>query len=336
MIARILILLSGVLILASCQSDSTRRNTADAQIEKRIDELISRMTVEEKIGQTNQLTVYGTTEELCEKIRNGGDPAPCSTSSIPPTSTPCNGPPSNRVVWHSASDRPRRDPRIPHRLSHSARTGRNVRPRTGRTGGPHRSHRGFGRRHPLDLLSDARHLARPALGPRPRNLRRGSLPDGQHGHGLYKRRSGRRRAAEGRSLCQAFAAHSGPEQGRHSFNAQVSEQDLAETYFPAFRRCVQEARVEGVMGGYNCVNGEPACGSHALISDLLREEWGFDGYFVSDCGAVKDFHKGHKVTNTVEESAALAADQRLRPELRARSIPICARLWQWALSPRRT
>lgn len=103
-----------------------------------------------------------------------------------------------------------------------------------------------------------------------------------------------------------FAAHSGPEQGRHSFNAQVSEQDLAETYFPAFRRCVQEARVEGVMGGYNCVNGEPACGSHALISDLLREEWGFDGYFVSDCGAVKDFHKGHKVTNTVEESAALA------------------------------
>ena len=71
MIARILILLSGVLILASCQSDSNRRNTADAQIEKRIDELISRMTVEEKIGQTNQLTVYGTTEELCEKIRNG-------------------------------------------------------------------------------------------------------------------------------------------------------------------------------------------------------------------------------------------------------------------------
>lgn len=103
-----------------------------------------------------------------------------------------------------------------------------------------------------------------------------------------------------------FAAHSGPEQGRHSFNAQVSAQDLAETYFPAFRRCVQEAHVEGVMGGYNCVNGEPACGSHALINDLLREEWGFDGYFVSDCGAVKDFHKGHKVTSTVEESAALA------------------------------
>lgn len=103
-----------------------------------------------------------------------------------------------------------------------------------------------------------------------------------------------------------FAAHSGPEQGRHSFNAVVSEQDLAETYFPAFRRCVQEGHVEGVMGGYNCINGEPACGSRALINDLLREEWGFDGYYVSDCGAIKDFHKGHKITASVEESAALA------------------------------
>lgn len=98
MIARILILLSSVLFLASCQSDSSRRNAADAQIEKRIDDLVSRMTVEEKIGQTNQLTVYGTTEELCEKSATGRS-APCLTSSIPPTSTPCNRPPSNRAVW---------------------------------------------------------------------------------------------------------------------------------------------------------------------------------------------------------------------------------------------
>lgn len=98
MIARILILLSGVLILASCQSDSNRRNTADAQIEKRIDELISRMTVEEKIGQTNQPPSTERPKSSAKRSATGRS-APCSTSSIPPTSTPCNGPPSNRVVW---------------------------------------------------------------------------------------------------------------------------------------------------------------------------------------------------------------------------------------------
>ena len=103
-----------------------------------------------------------------------------------------------------------------------------------------------------------------------------------------------------------FAAHSGPEKGRHSFDAVVGAQDLAETYFPAFRQCVQQGHVEGVMGGYNRLNGEPVCGSRTLINDILREEWGFDGYYVSDCGAIKDFHKNHHVTQTVEESAALA------------------------------
>lgn len=68
-----------------------------------------------------------------------------------------------------------------------------------------------------------------------------------------------------------FAAHSGPEKGRHSFNSVVSKKDLAETYFPAFERCVKEAGVEGVMGGYNRLNGEAACGSHHLITEILRE-----------------------------------------------------------------
>lgn len=103
-----------------------------------------------------------------------------------------------------------------------------------------------------------------------------------------------------------FAAHSGPEKGRHSFNSVVSKKDLAETYFPAFERCVKEAGVEGVMGGYNRLNGEAACGSHHLITEILREKWGFDGYYVSDCGAIKDFHMHHGLTDTPQESAALA------------------------------
>ncbi len=103
-----------------------------------------------------------------------------------------------------------------------------------------------------------------------------------------------------------FAVHSGPEALRHEFNATASKKDMAETYLPAFKACVQEADVEAVMGAYNRTNGEPCCGSHTLIQEILRKEWGFQGHFVSDCWAIKDFHENHMVTHTMEESAALA------------------------------
>ncbi len=103
-----------------------------------------------------------------------------------------------------------------------------------------------------------------------------------------------------------FAVHSGPEDVRHSFNAEVSKQDLYETYLPAFKACVQEAKVEAVMGAYNRTNGEPCCGSKTLLQDILRDEWGFDGHVTSDCWAIKDFHEGHSVTSTPVESVALA------------------------------
>ncbi len=103
-----------------------------------------------------------------------------------------------------------------------------------------------------------------------------------------------------------FAVHSGPEALRHSFNAVASPKDMAETYLPAFRALVQDAGVEAVMGAYNRTNGEPCCGSRTLMVELLRERWGFEGHFVSDCWAVMDFHLHHQVTDTPEESAALA------------------------------
>ncbi|WP_172194707.1 glycoside hydrolase family 3 C-terminal domain-containing protein [Saccharibacillus qingshengii] len=103
-----------------------------------------------------------------------------------------------------------------------------------------------------------------------------------------------------------FAVHSGPEDVRHSFDAVVSEQDLHETYLPAFKACVQEARVEAVMGAYNRTNGEPCCGSEKLLEDILRGDWGFDGHVVSDCWAIRDFHLHHKVTANEVESVALA------------------------------
>ncbi len=103
-----------------------------------------------------------------------------------------------------------------------------------------------------------------------------------------------------------YAVHSGPEPLRHSFDAVVSPRDLRETYLPAFQACVQEAGAWSVMGAYNRTNGEPCCGSHTLLQKILREEWGFPGYVVSDCWAIKDFHETHKVTASPEESVAMA------------------------------
>ncbi len=101
-----------------------------------------------------------------------------------------------------------------------------------------------------------------------------------------------------------FAGHSGPEATRHRFDAKISEKDLNETYLPAFEALVKEAKVEGVMGAYNRLNGEPACASRYLMGKLAQ--WGFDGYFVSDCWAIRDFHTEHMVTSTAPESAAMA------------------------------
>jgi len=103
-----------------------------------------------------------------------------------------------------------------------------------------------------------------------------------------------------------FAVHSGPERERHTFNAVVTLRELYDTYLPAFKKLVQEADVEAVMGAYNRTLGEACCASKLLIEDILREEWGFKGHFVSDCWALSDFHLSHKITNDAAESAALA------------------------------
>jgi beta-glucosidase len=103
-----------------------------------------------------------------------------------------------------------------------------------------------------------------------------------------------------------FAVHSGPERERHSFDARVSLRDLHESYLPAFRKLVVEARVEAVMGAYNRVNGEPCCASPTLLGAILREAWGFTGHVVSDCGALSDIHAHHAVTADAVETAALA------------------------------
>src|SRR5262245_6455962 len=102
-----------------------------------------------------------------------------------------------------------------------------------------------------------------------------------------------------------YAVHSGPESTRHYFDVHPSERDLYETYLPAFRALVQEGHVDSVMGAYNRVNGDSASASPRLLQQILRDDWGFKGYVVSDCDSVDDIFTQHKIVHTAEEAAAL-------------------------------
>jgi beta-glucosidase len=103
-----------------------------------------------------------------------------------------------------------------------------------------------------------------------------------------------------------FAVHSGPESLRHRFDAEVSDRDLFESYLPQFEAAVREGHVGAVMGAYNRVDGEPACSNPFLLTELLRNQWGFGGHVVSDCGAIENIYASHKVVATAEEGAARA------------------------------
>ena len=103
-----------------------------------------------------------------------------------------------------------------------------------------------------------------------------------------------------------FAVHSGPEKYRHEINVLVSNKDLYETYLPAFKAVIQEAKAEGIMSSYNRLNGKPCCASKTLVEDILRGKLGFNGYFIGDGGAVTDIFKNHKIVNSLEEAVAMA------------------------------
>jgi beta-glucosidase len=103
-----------------------------------------------------------------------------------------------------------------------------------------------------------------------------------------------------------FAVHSGPEPERHTFDAVVSERDLRESYLPHFEAGIRQGGAYSLMCAYNRVDGKAACGSDMLLKDILRGEWGFTGYVVSDCGAIDDIYVRHKIAGTGAEAAALA------------------------------
>ncbi|MGO8766469.1 MAG: glycoside hydrolase family 3 C-terminal domain-containing protein [Limisphaerales bacterium] len=111
---------------------------------------------------------------------------------------------------------------------------------------------------------------------------------------------------EAMACAKHFAVHSGPEPLRHSFDVDPPQRDLYETYLPQFEAAVREGHVGGIMGAYNSVEGKPACANPFLLTDLLRNQWGFDGYVTSDCGAIFDIWANHHFVNTPEQAAAVA------------------------------
>ena len=101
-----------------------------------------------------------------------------------------------------------------------------------------------------------------------------------------------------------YAVHSGPEPSRHVFDVKPSNYDLWNTYLPAFKELVVNAKVAGVMCAYNAFAGQPCCGSDLLMTDILRNQWKFTGYVTSDCWAIDDFFKNHKTHPDAESAAA--------------------------------
>ncbi|MGO8759393.1 MAG: glycoside hydrolase family 3 C-terminal domain-containing protein [Terracidiphilus sp.] len=103
-----------------------------------------------------------------------------------------------------------------------------------------------------------------------------------------------------------YAVHSGPEPTRHRADVDVSKHDELDTYLPAFRAAVTEGKADSVMCAYNSINGEPVCANEFLLEDQLRGKWGFEGYVVSDCGAVRNIFDGHHYEPTQAEASAVS------------------------------
>jgi beta-glucosidase len=103
-----------------------------------------------------------------------------------------------------------------------------------------------------------------------------------------------------------YAVHSGPEKDRHKFDARVTKRELWDTYLPHFELAVREAKVASFMSAYNAVDGKPASASDTLLDQILRKRWGFDGYVVTDCGAIRDVWRDHKVAKDSPDAGAMS------------------------------
>jgi beta-glucosidase len=128
-----------------------------------------------------------------------------------------------------------------------------------------------------------------------------------------------------------YVVHSGPEAIRHQFNAKVTKKILWDTYLPAFEACIREGKAFSVMCAYNRTNDNPCCSSEFLLQEILRDDWGFEGYVVSDCSAIGDIYRGHKIAETAAEASALAinAGCDLFCQVIYANIKYKKKFWEW-------
>ncbi len=126
----------------------------------------------------------------------------------------------------------------------------------------------------------------------------------QLGNEFIKGLQGDKETLKVAACAKHYAVHSGPEPGRRSFESKIVERDLYETYLPQFESAVKDAGVESVMGAYNSLYGKPCNTSHFLLTELLRDKWGFDGHVVADCGAIRSIYAHHRFVETAEEAVA--------------------------------
>ena len=130
-----------------------------------------------------------------------------------------------------------------------------------------------------------------------------------------------------------YVVHSCPEGIRHEFNAIATSKNLYETYLPAFEACIREGKAFSIMCAYNRTNEDPCCSSEFLLQEILRDDWGFEGYVVSDCGAIGDIYRGHKTVETAAEAAAVAinAGCDLFCQTMYANIKNKKKFWQWMI-----
>ena len=278
------------LSIAKAQSFKFPFQNPEVSIEKRVEDLISRMTLEEKVGQLMytapaidrlEVPAYNWWNECLHGVARNG------RATIFPQAI------GLAATW---------DTKLIHRVAETISTEARAKYNASMKAGYRGRYQGLTFWTPnVNIFRDPRWgRGQETYGEDPYLTSRigvAFVKGLQGDHPKYLKSAG---------MAKHFAVHNGPEKLRHEFDAKVSQKDLWETYLPAFEALVKEAEVEGVMGAYNRTNGELCCAHPYLMQEVLRKQWGFKGYFVSDCWAIVDFYNGHNVVKTAPEAAALA------------------------------